>query len=217
MLAPLMPLPITTTSAVSGSSAVLRRSAMASGGSCQPLMVGLGRGRVGGIDARSSIVDVQACWTEEYRRSMATCHVQWVPTSLSRLRARSWESQWSGRPYVSQKVSDRIAILGLACPLLHSCGNFAPSGTASYFLLNLADTINSTVAQGRQRVSYAAAELSRSDFSKFTSKSHSEKLDLRDDFLCQTKTISSWRTPAVNTAIARAPHILQQDKPAYLL
>jgi len=71
MLTPLMPLPIMTTSAISGSFVVLRKLAMASGGSCQPLMVGLGRGSVGGIDARPSIVGIQEYWIEECRRTMA--------------------------------------------------------------------------------------------------------------------------------------------------
>lgn len=67
-----MPLPITMTSAVFGSSAVLRKSAMASGGSCQPLMVGLGRGRVGDIDARSSMIDFQGIGIESIERVHGT-------------------------------------------------------------------------------------------------------------------------------------------------
>jgi hypothetical protein len=39
---------------------VLRRSAIASGGSCQALMVGFARGRVGGMPAWVSIVNTAA-------------------------------------------------------------------------------------------------------------------------------------------------------------
>jgi hypothetical protein len=95
-----------------------------------------------------------------------------------------------------------------------------PSCTASYFLLNLVqygDIIKLTVAQGWQRVSYAAAELIGSDSSKFTGKSHSENVDLRKDFSLSSKDYLSQCTPAIKTTIARASHILQQDKPARLL
>jgi hypothetical protein len=53
-------------------------------------------------------------------------------------------------------------------------------------------------------VSYAAAELSGSDSSKFTGKSHSENEDLRKDFSLSSKDYLSQCTPAIKTTIARS-------------
>ena len=118
MLAPLMPLPIMTTSAVSGSSAVLRKSAMASGGSCQPLMVGLGRGRVGGIDARSSMIDVYGNGIEGLRRTHGETPCIMGFYIFKWIKGESFGLQMP-------KISDIIAVLGLANPLymvLEFCG-----------------------------------------------------------------------------------------------
>ena len=68
-----MPLPIMTYSADCGKSAVDRRSAISSGGSCQYETVGLAGGRAGGIWARDCMEGRDIVEMLEKRKALEVC------------------------------------------------------------------------------------------------------------------------------------------------